>query len=102
MPLFMLIPLFAGLASGYSLALRMHRPHFELLANGVAAAVSLQTAFLFIPLWGLAGAAISMASGFAVHAAVVYLCFRQAVANERKTEPTRQPQEAPSFDHVNA
>src|SRR5271157_6636953 len=100
MPLFMLIPLFAGLASGYSLALRMHRPHFELLANGIAAAVSLQTAFLFIPLWGLAGAAISMASGFAVHAAVVYLCFRQAAANDGQTLATPQAREVASFDHV--
>ena len=102
-PLFMFVPLFAGLASGYSMALHaMQRPHFDRLANGIAAAISVQAAFLFIPLWGLAGAAISLASGFAVHAAVVYLCFHHAVANERKTEPTRQPQEAPSFDHVNA
>src|SRR5208283_5411427 len=102
-PLFMFVPLFAGLASGYSMALHaMQRPHFDRLANGIAAAISVQAAFLFIPLWGLAGAAISLASGFAVHAAVVYLCFHHAVANERKTEPTRQPQEAPPFDHVNA
>ena len=101
MPLFMLIPLFAGLASGYSLALRMHRPHFELLANGIAAAVSLQTAFLFIPLWGLAGAAISMASGFAVHAAVVYLCFRQAAANDHREFASQSRGEITPLDQFN-
>jgi len=92
-PLFMLIPLSAGLASGYSMALRaMQRPHFDLLANRIGAAVSVQTAFLFIPLWGLAGAAISMASGFAARAAVVCLGFRQAAANDRR-EFAGQPAE---------
>jgi len=92
-PLFMLIPLSAGLASGYSMALlAMQRPHFDLLANRIGAAVSVQTAFLFIPLWGLAGAAISMASGFAARAAVVCLGFRQAAANDRR-EFAGQPAE---------
>jgi len=103
MALFMAIPLFAGLASGYSMALRaMQRPQFDRLATRIAAAVSLQAAFLFIPLWGLAGAAISLASGFAAHAAVVYLCFRQAAANERKTLPAQQAREVASFDHASA
>jgi O-antigen/teichoic acid export membrane protein len=102
MPLFMLIPLFAALASGYSLALRMHRPHFELLASGIAAAVSVQTAFLFIPLWGLAGAVISMASGFAVQAALVCLCFRQATASDGRILRSEQRQEVASFDQVHA
>src|SRR5208283_280682 len=103
MALFMAVPLFAGLASGYTMALRaMQRPQFDRLATRIAAAVSLQAAFLFIPLWGLAGAAISLASGFAAHAAVVYLSFRQAAANENKTLPTQQAQEVASFDHVNA
>ncbi len=102
-PVFMGVPLFAGLASGYSMALRaMQRPQFDRLATRIAAAVSVQTAFLFIPLWGLAGAAISLASGFAAHAAVVYLCFRQAVADDRKALPIQQAQEVASFDHVNA
>jgi O-antigen/teichoic acid export membrane protein len=70
----------------------MQRPQFDRLATRIAAAVSVQTAFLFIPLWGLAGAAISMASGFATHSAVVYLCFRQAAANDRK-KFVRQPAE---------
>ncbi len=103
MALFMAGPLFAGLASGYSMALQaMQRPQFDRLATRIAAAVSLQGAFLFIPLWGLAGAAISLASGFAAHAAVVYLCFRQAVADDRKALPTQKTREVVSFDHANA
>ena len=102
-PLFMLIPLSAGLASGYSLALRaMQRPHFELLANRIGAAVSVQTAFLFIPLWGLAGAAISMASGFAARAAVVCLCFRQAVANDRKEFASQPAKEITALGQFNS
>lgn len=92
-PVFMLTPLSAGLASGYSMALRaMQRPQFDRLATRIAAAVSVQTAFLFIPLWGLVGAAISMASSFAAHATVVYLCFHQATANDRRAF-ARQPAE---------
>lgn len=101
-PLFMLIPLSAGLASGYSLALRaMQRPHFDLLANRIGAAVSVQTAFLLIPFWGLAGAAISMASGFAARAAVVCLCFRQAAANDRKEFASQPAEEIASLEQFN-
>jgi O-antigen/teichoic acid export membrane protein len=101
-PLFMLIPLSVGLASGYSMALRaMRRPHFDLLATRIAAAVSVQTAFLFIPLWGLAGAAISMASGFAAHSAVVCLCFRQATANDRKEFASQSAEEITPLEQFN-
>ncbi len=102
-PVFMVIPLFASLASGYSLALRaMQRPQFERLATRIAAAVSVQTAFLFIPLWGLAGAAISMASGFAAHAAVVYVCFRNAAANDREEFASHSAEEITSLEKLNA
>jgi O-antigen/teichoic acid export membrane protein len=101
-PVFMLIPLSAGLASGYSMALRaMQRPHLDLLANRIAAAVSVQSAFLFIPLWGLAGAAISLALGFAVHAAVVCLCFRNAAANDRKEFASQSAEEITPLEQVN-
>jgi O-antigen/teichoic acid export membrane protein len=101
-PVFMLTPLSAGLASGYSMALRaMQRPHFDRLATRIAAAVSVQTAFLFIPLWGLAGAAISMASGFVTHSAVVYFCFRQAVANDRKEFASQPVEEITPLEQFN-
>lgn len=101
-PAFMLIPVSAAFASGYSMALRaMKRPHFDRLANGIAAAASVQAAFLFIPLWGLAGAAISLALGFAVRAAVVYLCFHQAVANERKEFASQSAEEITPLEQFN-
>ncbi len=62
----------------------MKRPNFDRLANGIAAAVSVQAAFLSILLWGLAGAAITLASGFAMHVAVVHLRFQQAAGKEHK------------------
>jgi O-antigen/teichoic acid export membrane protein len=101
-PLFMLIPLSAGLASGYSMALQaMKRPHFEFLANRIAAALSVLTAFFFIPLFGLAGAAISLASGFVVYAAVVYLCFRKAAANDRKEFANQSAEEITPLEQFN-
>ena len=102
-PVFMIIPLSASLASGYSMALRaMQRPHLDRLAQRIAAAVSVQTAFLLIPLWGLAGAALSLTAGFAVHAAVVYLCFRQAAANDRKEFASHSAEEITPLEQVNA
>jgi len=84
MPWLLAVPLAAGFGSGYSMALRaMQRPRFDHLATRIAAIVSVQTAFLLIPLWGLAGAAASLASGYIAHAVVVYICFRQAAASER-------------------
>ena len=100
--MFVIIPVSAAFASGYSMALRaMKRPNFDRLANGIAAAVSVQAAFLFIPLWGLAGAAISLASGFAVHAAVVCLCFRSAAANERKEFASQSAEEIAPLEQFN-
>jgi len=101
-PVFVIIPVSAAFASGYSMALRaMKRPNFDRLANGIAAAVSVQGAFLFIPLWGLAGAAISLASGFVVHAAVVCLCFRNAAANERKEFASQSAEEITPLEQFN-
>src|SRR5271157_606225 len=101
-PWLLAIPLAAGFASGYSLALRaLKRPQYDILATRVAAIVSVQTAFLFIPLWGLAGAAVSLASGYVVHAAVVYVCFRQAVASERGEFAARPTEEMTALGQLN-
>ena len=84
MPWLLAVPLAAGLGCGYSMALRAsQKPDFDHLATRIGAIVSVQTAFLFIPLWGLAGAAASLASGYLTHAAVVYVCFRRAAGTER-------------------
>jgi O-antigen/teichoic acid export membrane protein len=66
MPILALIPAANGLTMGYSAALRaLQRPHFDLLANAIAAPVAVLSAVTFIRWWGLAGAAASMVMGFA-------------------------------------
>jgi O-antigen/teichoic acid export membrane protein len=103
MPWLLIVPLASGLASGYSMALRaFHRPDFDNLATGIAAIVSVQTAFLFIPLWGLAGAAASLASGYVTHAAVVYVCFRQAAASERSEFAAASAKEITPLEQFNS
>jgi O-antigen/teichoic acid export membrane protein len=70
MPILALIPVANGFTMGYSAALRAsQRPQLDLLANGIAALVAVCSAVLFIRWWGMAGAAISMLSGFVVYAA---------------------------------
>jgi O-antigen/teichoic acid export membrane protein len=102
MPWLLVIPIATGFASGYSMALRaLQRPRYDALATRIAAIVSVQTAFLFIPLWGLAGAAISLASGYVAHAAVVYVCFRQAVASERDESAAHSAEEIAPLGQFN-
>ena len=101
-PWLLAIPLAAGFASGYSMVLRaLKRPQRDLLATGIAAAVAFQSAFLFMPLWGLAGAAASLASGYVLHAAVVYVCFRQATANERTEFAAQSTEEIAPLEQFN-
>jgi O-antigen/teichoic acid export membrane protein len=101
-PWLMVIPLAAGFANGYSMALKaLRQPQFDTLATRIAAIVSVQAAFLFIPLWGLAGAAISLASGYVVHAAVVYVCFLQGAASERNEFAVPSTKEIASLEQVN-
>jgi O-antigen/teichoic acid export membrane protein len=53
------------------------KPHFDLLANAVAAPVGVLTAVIFIKLWGVGGAATSLVAGFATYAAVYFCSYRQ-------------------------
>jgi Polysaccharide biosynthesis C-terminal domain len=67
MPILAFIPTANGFTMGYSTALRAsQKPHFDLLANAIAAPIAVVSALLFIHWWGLAGAAASMVTGFAV------------------------------------
>jgi len=79
----------------------LRRPRYDTLATRIAAIVSVQTAFLFIPLWGLAGAAASLASGYVVHAAVVYVSFRQAAASERREFAAQSTDEITALEQFN-
>jgi O-antigen/teichoic acid export membrane protein len=67
MAILALVPAANGFTMGYSASLRAsQKPHLDLLANVIAAPVAVVSAMLFIHWWGLAGAAVSMVTGFAV------------------------------------
>jgi O-antigen/teichoic acid export membrane protein len=85
MPLLALIPTAQGFSQGVSMALRAsQKPHFDLIANGLAAPIGLVSAIAFIHLWGLAGAAVSMVLGFALQGVVFFLCFWHSAPNRDK------------------
>jgi O-antigen/teichoic acid export membrane protein len=83
MPLLALVPAANGFCSGFSAALRsLQLPHTTLIANAVAAPVSVVTSLLFIRWWGLGGAAISTAAGLAVYMlANLWLFFAQPASS---------------------
>jgi O-antigen/teichoic acid export membrane protein len=89
MPVLALVPVFAGLGMGYSMALRAsQKPHFDLIANAVAAPVGLVSAILFIRWWGLAGAAASMVLSFLASAIVNILSYRHCARSAPIVEET--------------
>jgi O-antigen/teichoic acid export membrane protein len=86
MPLLALIPAANGFSIGYSMALRAsQKPHFDLIANGVAAPVGLVSGIAFMHWWGLGGAAASMVLGFAVQGIIILLCFRRSTPSLGKS-----------------
>jgi O-antigen/teichoic acid export membrane protein len=75
-PVLGLVPVFTAFATGFSMALRaVQKPHFDLVANAISAPIGLITAVVFIRVWGVGGAALSMAAGFAVYALVFFFSF---------------------------
>ena len=77
-PILGLVPVCTGLAIGFSMAIRAsQKPHFDLVANAISAPAGLITAAVFIKLWGLNGAALSLVAGFAAYAAVFCWLFRK-------------------------
>jgi O-antigen/teichoic acid export membrane protein len=87
MPVLALVPVFAGLGMGYSMALRAsQKPHFDLIANAVAAPVGLVSAILFMRWWGLTGAAASMILSFFAASVVILLSYSRFIS-ELKTSP---------------
>jgi O-antigen/teichoic acid export membrane protein len=72
-----LIPVAQGFALGFSMALRASQtPHFDLVANAIAAPVAVISAVVLIGWLGLTGAAISLVTGYATYSAVtIYVYF---------------------------
>jgi O-antigen/teichoic acid export membrane protein len=77
MPVLGLVPVCAAFSVGYSMALRAaQKPHFDLLANLVAAPVGILSALAFIHFWGLPGAAASMILASFAAGLVSFFSFR--------------------------
>ena len=84
MPLLALIPAVNGISAGYSMALRAsQKPRFDLISNLFAAPVAVVSAFVFMRIWGLAGAAMSMLLSYAVLSFVTIVFFRKHEREEK-------------------
>jgi len=84
MPVLALIPVCSGFSMGYSMAMRAsQKPHFDLLANAVAAPVGVGSAICFMHWWGLAGAAASMVFSFVVAALINFLSYQRYLVNSK-------------------
>jgi O-antigen/teichoic acid export membrane protein len=75
-PLLALIPAANSLCAGFSLALRAcQMPHCDLIANALGAVVSLVSAVILIPMWGVFGAAVSMVLSVVAMSAVTFILY---------------------------
>jgi O-antigen/teichoic acid export membrane protein len=84
MPVLALIPVCAGFSMGYSMAMRAsQKPHFDLLANAVAAPIGVGSAICFIHWWGLAGAAASMVFSFVAAALINFFSYRHYLVSSK-------------------
>jgi O-antigen/teichoic acid export membrane protein len=85
MPVLALVPAALGASIGYSMALRaMHRPHFDLVANAVAAPLGVISAIALMHWWGLGGAAASMVLSYVTYAMVTCWVYRTTAQSARK------------------
>lgn len=86
MPLLALVPAVVGASIGHAMALRAsQRPHFDLLANLVAAPVGIISALFFVRWWGLIGAVYSIVLGFLALSATTVICFRTAAVSTKRS-----------------
>jgi len=77
-PVLALVPVLTAFATGFSMALRAgQKPHFDLVANAIAAPIGLITAVVFIRVWGVGGAALSTVAAFAAYSLVFFFSFRR-------------------------
>jgi O-antigen/teichoic acid export membrane protein len=92
-PILGLVPVCTGLASGFSMSVRSsQKPHIDLVANAISAPVGLITAAVFIRLWRLNGAALSLVAGFAAYAAVFCWSFQRSAQQYGRPDVRRNIQ----------
>jgi O-antigen/teichoic acid export membrane protein len=86
MPVLALVPAAIGFSTGYSMAMRAsQKPSFDLVANAIAAPVGVVSAIFFVRRWGIAGAAASMAVGFAAYAiSVCWIYYGQRETGQKR------------------
>jgi O-antigen/teichoic acid export membrane protein len=76
MPLLALVPTAIGFNQGFSLALRAtQRPHFDLIANAVAAPIGVVSAIVLMRWRGIGGAATSLVLSCSSIAIVTIFCY---------------------------
>jgi O-antigen/teichoic acid export membrane protein len=82
-PVLALGPAVTAMSMGCSMALRAsQKPHFDLIANAIAAPIGLLTAICFMRWWGIGGAAVSMVVSFAAASVVACLSYRFVFAKK--------------------
>ena len=82
-----LIPVCSGFSIGFGMAMRAsQKPHFDLLANAIAAPVGVFSAIYFVRWWGLMGAAASMVISFAMASVVTYISYRTVIAGKMSSQ----------------
>jgi O-antigen/teichoic acid export membrane protein len=75
-PVLGLAPLFIGICSSFSLALRaLRKAQFELISYIIAALVGVVSSLVLMPRWGLNGAALSIVAGTATLAVCTVSCY---------------------------
>jgi len=85
MPALALVPAALGASVGYSMALRaIHRPHFDLVSNAVAAPLGVISAIGLMHWWGIGGAAASMVLSYVTYAVVTCWIYRTTAQSARE------------------
>lgn len=75
-PILALVPVCTGFTTGFSMAVRAcQQPRLDLLTNAISAPVGLATAIVFIKIWGLAGAGVSLVAGSAAYGVAFFWMF---------------------------
>lgn len=85
-----LIPVTQAVSMGFSMALRASQmPHFDLVANAIAAPVAVVSAIVFIHWLGLKGAAISLVAGYAAYSATTIYVYHFYIDKFMQWTPRR-------------
>ena len=95
-PILGLVPVCVAFGTGFSMALRAsQQSHLDLLANVISAVVGLVTAVVFIKIWGLPGAAVSLIAGYAAYSGAFCWAFVRWAKKDVALSEAAVPLESP-------